>query len=54
MLIADARPMIIPLQEIQVSQNINIFSAASGSQISGALKDRTWFVYVLSFKRNVR
>ena len=40
MLIADARPMIIPLQEIQVSQNINIFSAASGSQISGALKDK--------------
>lgn len=40
MLIPDARPMLIPAKEIKLSQNINILSAASSSQISGALKEK--------------
>ena len=40
MLIADARPIIVLPKENQVPDNINILSAASGSQISGALKEK--------------
>ena len=40
MLIADARPIIVLPKENQVPDNISILSAASGSQISGALKEK--------------
>ena len=40
MLIADARPIIILPQEKEIPDNINVLSAASGSQISGAIKEK--------------
>ena len=40
MLIADARPIIITPKKGNFPSNINVFSASSGSQISGALKEK--------------
>ncbi len=40
MLIADARPIIILPKEKATPDNVNVFSAASGSQISGAIKEK--------------
>ena len=40
MLIADARPIIILPKEKDVPDNVNVLSAASGSQISGAIKEK--------------
>ncbi len=40
MLIADARPIIILPKENATPDNINVFSAATGSQISGAIKEK--------------
>ena len=55
MLIADARPIIISPNKDNIPSNITVFSASSGSQISGAIKEKEHgFVYLLSLKRNVR
>ena len=40
MLIADARPIIISLNKDNIPSNITVFSASSGSQISGAIKEK--------------
>ena len=40
MLIADARPIIITPKKGNVPSNMTVFSASSGSQISGALKEK--------------
>ena len=40
MLIADARPIIILPKKNQIPENINILSAASNSQISGAIREK--------------
>ena len=40
MLIADARPIIILPKEKAAPDNVNVFSAATGSQISGAIKEK--------------
>ena len=40
MLIADARPIVIVPKEKDIPDNINIFSASTGSQISGAIKEK--------------
>ena len=40
MLIADARPIIILPKEQDIPDNVNVLSAASGSQISGAIKEK--------------
>ena len=40
MLIADARPIIILPKENATPDNVNVFSAATGSQISGAIKEK--------------
>ena len=40
MLIADARPIVIVPKEKDFPDNINIFSASTGSQISGAIKEK--------------
>ena len=40
MLIADARPIIILPKEQDIPDNLNVLSAASGSQISGAIKEK--------------
>ena len=40
MLIADARPIIITSKKGNVPSNMTVFSASSGSQISGALKEK--------------
>ena len=40
MLIADARPIIILPKEQEIPDNINVLSAASGSQISGAINEK--------------
>ena len=40
MLIADARPIIITPKKGYIPFNMNVFSASSGSQISGALKEK--------------
>ena len=40
MLIADARPIIITPKKGNIPSNMNVFSASSGSQISGALKEK--------------
>ncbi len=40
MLIADARPIIILPKKNQIPENIDILSAASSSQISGAIKEK--------------
>ena len=49
MLIADARPIIILPKEQDIPDKVNVLSAASGSQISGAIKEKehglfTYFV----------
>ncbi len=40
MLIADARPIIISLNKENIPSNITVFSASTGSQISGAIKEK--------------
>ena len=40
MLIADARPIIILPKEQDIPDKVNVLSAASGSQISGAIKEK--------------
>jgi hypothetical protein len=40
MLIADARPIIITPNKDSIPSNITVFSASSGSQISGALREK--------------
>ena len=40
MLIADARPIIILPKQQNIPDNINVLSAASGSQISGVIKEK--------------
>jgi len=40
MLIADARPILMMPKEESIPSNISVVSAASGSQVSGALKDK--------------
>ena len=40
MLIADARPIIITPKKGNIPSYMNVFSASSGSQISGALKEK--------------
>ena len=49
MLIADARPIMILPKEQDIPDKVNVLSAASGSQISGAIKEKehglfTYFV----------
>ena len=40
MLIADARPIIISPKKDSVPSNVTVFSASTGSQISGAIKEK--------------
>ena len=40
MLIADARPIIISPNKDSIPSNVTVFSASSGSQISGAIKEK--------------
>jgi uncharacterized caspase-like protein len=40
MLIADTRPILMIRKEESIPSNISVVSAASGSQVSGALKDK--------------
>ena len=40
MLIADARPIIILPKEQDIPDNVHVLSAASGSQISGVIKEK--------------
>ncbi len=40
MLIADARPIIILPKKQEIPDDVNVLSAASGSQISGAIKEK--------------
>ena len=40
MLIADARPIIITPNKDNLPSNVTVFSASTGSQISGAIKEK--------------
>ena len=50
-LIADARPIIILPKEQDIPDEVNVLSAASGSQISGAIKEKEHGLFILCLKR---